>query len=101
MRKILFILFLLFCFGILNVYAGDSTSFDPTQYEVEVIPDVPIGTVAEFHGKRVPFGWLECNGQSTRDYPRLAAMVGSKVPDKRMRPEVQSGEIKMYIIRAK
>jgi len=30
-----------------------------------------------------PQGWLECNGQSTAGYPKLAAIVGSNVPDLR------------------
>jgi len=30
-----------------------------------------------------PDGWLVCSGQSTSDYPALAAIVGSNVPDLR------------------
>ena len=36
-----------------------------------------------YPASRPPEGWLECNGQSTTDYPLLAALVGPNVPDLR------------------
>ena len=46
---------------------------------------VPIGTIIAWPTDTLPTDgvWLNCNGQSTADYPLLAAVVGANVPDYR------------------
>jgi len=44
---------------------------------------VPIGTVIWFAASVPPDGYIECNGQSTGSYPKLAKIVGATVPDLR------------------
>ena len=44
---------------------------------------VPIGTVVMWTAIKIPKGWLEMNGQSTTDYPKLREIVGFNVPDLR------------------
>lgn len=42
-----------------------------------------MGSIIWFAASVPPKGYIECNGQSTSSYPKLAAIVGSKVPDLR------------------
>lgn len=44
---------------------------------------MPVGTIMWYPRSTPPEGWLVCNGQSTADYPELAAIVGPIVPDLR------------------
>ena len=46
---------------------------------------VPIGTIIAWPTETLPIDgvWIHCNGQSTADYPLLAAIVGANVPDYR------------------
>jgi microcystin-dependent protein len=39
--------------------------------------------ITAWGGSTAPSGWLECNGQSTAPYPKLAAITGATVPDLR------------------
>jgi microcystin-dependent protein len=39
--------------------------------------------IVAWGGSTAPSGWLECNGQSTAPYPKLAAITGATVPDLR------------------
>jgi microcystin-dependent protein len=56
----------------------------PKQYvDAQNAVFVPPGIVVMYGGSTPPFGWLECNGQSTAGYPALAAIYGSNVPDLR------------------
>jgi len=45
--------------------------------------EVPVGMIAWYSSSVPPNGWLECNGQSTANYAKLAAIVGPNVPDLR------------------
>lgn len=45
--------------------------------------NLPPGIIAPFAGNTIPPGWLLCDGQSTANYPGLAAVVGPNVPDLR------------------
>lgn len=44
---------------------------------------MPVGTIIWFAAITPPDGFIECNGQSTSSYPKLAEIVGSNVPDLR------------------
>jgi hypothetical protein len=51
--------------------------------KVASISGVPTGTIIMWGSFNFPDGWLICNGQSTANYPALAAIYGSNVPDLR------------------
>lgn len=44
---------------------------------------VPVGTVIWYAAEVPPKGFIECTGQSTAQYPKLASIVGAHVPDLR------------------
>ena len=44
---------------------------------------LPIGSVVAWPSSSIPSGWLECNGQSTTQYPTLNTLIGATVPDLR------------------
>ena len=44
---------------------------------------LPIGSVVAWPSSSIPSGWLECNGQSTTQYPILNTLIGATVPDLR------------------
>jgi hypothetical protein len=42
-----------------------------------------VGTIALWAKETPPEGWLELNGQSTSEYPKLQALFGDNIPDLR------------------
>lgn len=83
MKKLLVQILLLLFLAPAILFGADSTTFTPGDVEAKSISGVPIGGVVAWRSDQVPDGWLECNGQGTDDYPELAALVGSTVPDLR------------------
>ncbi len=56
----------------------DSTSFNPEQVQVQAQSiGVPVGTVIVWTKKKIPDGWLECNGQPVNAtlYPDLHELM--------------------------
>lgn len=43
--------------------------------------EMPIGSIIWWYSSKLPPGFILCNGQSTSSYPKLAAVIGSKVPN--------------------
>lgn len=64
----------------------NGVAFDGSADITITVPTMPIGSVIIWPFSTLPGGddegkWLECNGQSTDDYPELAAIAGTTVPD--------------------
>lgn len=83
MKKHLVQVFILLALMPAVLFGADSTTFNPGAVEAHTVSGVPVGGVIAWKSTQVPDGWLECNGQSTADYPKLTAVVGSAVPDLR------------------
>ncbi len=61
---------------------GYLIKFDVDSYKIfdlESVMNVPVGSIQEFVGSSIPFGWFECDGRelSVKLYPKLFNVIGN------------------------
>lgn len=47
----------------------------------DVYSALPIGSIIWWYSEKIPENFLLCNGQSTKNFPKLAAIIGDNVPN--------------------
>lgn len=47
----------------------------------DVYSALPIGSIIWWYSEKLPENFLLCNGQSTKSFPKLAAIIGDNVPN--------------------
>ena len=52
-----------------------------TSQSSDVYSALPIGSIIWWYSEKIPQNFLLCNGQSTKNFPKLAAIIGDNVPD--------------------
>ena len=47
----------------------------------DVYSALPIGSIIWWYSEKIPKNFLLCNGQSTKNFPKLATIIGDNVPN--------------------
>lgn len=59
----------------------DKTEIKNDLYARNELVSLPIGTIVAFCGKKIPAGWLICNGAPTNGHPKLKEVIGDYIPN--------------------